>query len=730
MKYVECRRRIVLDGSLKYNKRLRTWDDIERRYVRRKGGKILVLFTNEIGQPLMRVFAESENKKMLINSLRDIYAHNVNPWRTNLHSAGECNQQHNGAAVFNDSLDGSGQPLLLENPSNEISQDQECDSGSDTDGREESDDDGDGGEENAEYSEGPDASNADVVAPMFRAFKEQYNSSALAFPPLDALQDRMVCGDNANAFRAAVAAVDKRTRMTQDPVHLMMRATLKLAMPYRKQFQKDLRQAFYNQKRVLRNRHEMYHAVKKIFDSVDHNQISCSQVKWENSTLNTLFQIWVGDLVPIDNADSESNLCNVYIENGIERSDIESSLLEGIHSELSSMGKRWMSEEVGLMNLDIFLGECVLRQGIKFGRIPNLGRADILEVMAAALDGHGILSSTPQTEFALDLMSRFPPLDGQTSSSQTEASPSKENLGKWHKFFGASLQLNTEAAVSALKEADARNTMRSFLLHHSRKVVKLPLNLFSQRTHFEHPSSHVQWNIHEMGLYYQIAHEMKSTDYSWKANKLVATILFNEAVTQLKVSDCKCKSFQQVLDRNLSMDDATSWPTRSEPLFAFSKPKTSKNPFTETEKSLVRLLVPVLGCLPDSRVKRFIEVFAFASQTMDDVYARDSELLSKNWNNEVTRIWRHNNKRPRLNSDVGDLVELASGSLTDSGLAGSETGPVMNTFSTSSLSFLEMMEAETLDFANSTFEMDEHATLGSASQQPRWPCRSLRQRTY
>ncbi|KAI8821578.1 hypothetical protein BJ741DRAFT_110138 [Chytriomyces cf. hyalinus JEL632] len=87
MKYVECRRRIVLDGSLKYNKRLRTWDDIERRYVRRKGGKILVLFTNEIGQPLMRVFAESENKKMLINSLRDIYAHNVNPWRTNLHSA-------------------------------------------------------------------------------------------------------------------------------------------------------------------------------------------------------------------------------------------------------------------------------------------------------------------------------------------------------------------------------------------------------------------------------------------------------------------------------------------------------------------------------------------------------------------------------------------------------------------------------------------------------------------
>ncbi|KAJ3247091.1 hypothetical protein HDU77_008713 [Chytriomyces hyalinus] len=282
---------------------MRTWDDVQRKYIQRKDSKILVLFTNEIGQPLKRIFAESENKKMLINSLRDIYTHNVNPWRSNANSADKCNQQPNGAAVFDDSHDGYPNDEI--NQSNEISNDQERDSGSDTDGSEESDDDSDDDGESMECSKRPEGGNRSKVAPSFHVFKEQYNAN------------QMVCGDNANAFRAAVATVDKRTRMTQDPVHLMMRATLKLAMPYCGQFQKGLKEAFYyNQRRVLRNCHEMYHAVKQIFNS-----------------------IWVGDLVPIDNADGESNLCNVYTENGIEQSDIESSLLEGIHSELSSMGK-------------------------------------------------------------------------------------------------------------------------------------------------------------------------------------------------------------------------------------------------------------------------------------------------------------------------------------------------------------------------------------------------------
>ncbi|KAE9067966.1 hypothetical protein PF006_g29886 [Phytophthora fragariae] len=199
--------------------------------------------------------------------------------------------------------------------------------------------------------------------------------------------------DNANAVRTMVASVFGGViTVKQDPFHLIDRVSAKLASkPKQKWLKKELRSALYDVDRQLRPPDEMEIEFKKVVESVDLSDVSCTEASWTGCWKYNAKLIREGDLHVPNNDYREDRAKPVRI--------VATSQLEGFHSALKKLLNRSLSVDVGMRILDVFIVRHNLRMGTKFGRNPSFGEIDFVSLAQAAILSQGVLPESPQLAF-------------------------------------------------------------------------------------------------------------------------------------------------------------------------------------------------------------------------------------------------------------------------------------------------------------------------------------------
>ncbi|KAJ3012756.1 UNVERIFIED_CONTAM: hypothetical protein HDU68_001041 [Siphonaria sp. JEL0065] len=282
METAEVRAKICVDGTCSFAKRMRVY--VTRRSIGPNGRpvvlrecRMVLVLLNEIGQVLHICFIRSENHVEIEAAFQSVYDINIKNMSVN--------------SIFDD--------LNLDEDEMEIVEDS---------------------------AEEP----VDGALPLLQGPEEVIVSSELKarlfaehtpqFPDLDSTQIGTICCDNLTSYRTPLKSVfGTRYRLTQDPRHFMQRLVTKIKLEIRREFAGQLSRAVYASARHLWERELMFRHVRDLIKATPQDQISSSQSEWENTCANCLMHIYLGDLSPISS--------NVYVENGIERSLIETSTI-------------------------------------------------------------------------------------------------------------------------------------------------------------------------------------------------------------------------------------------------------------------------------------------------------------------------------------------------------------------------------------------------------------------
>ncbi|KAE9284496.1 hypothetical protein PF001_g22352, partial [Phytophthora fragariae] len=240
----------------------------------------------------------------------------------------------------------------------------------------------------------------------------------------DSSGEMLLVSDNTNAVRTMVASVfDGVITVKQDPFHLIDRVSAKLASkPKQKWLKKELRSALYDVDRQLRPPDEMEIEFKKVVESVDLSDVSCTEASWTGCWKYNAKLIREGDLHVPNNDYREGRAKPVRI--------VATSQLEGFHSALKKLLNRSLSVDVGMRILDVFIVRHNLRMGTKFGRNPSFGEIDFVSLAQAAILSQGVLPESPQLAFVQHVLSE--PLQEPRYRS---ASPLDFAFSKWRRMF-------------------------------------------------------------------------------------------------------------------------------------------------------------------------------------------------------------------------------------------------------------------------------------------------------
>ncbi|KAI9317357.1 hypothetical protein BDR26DRAFT_927326 [Obelidium mucronatum] len=611
---IKCK--MAVDGTEKYAKRLRitlrrkSTDQFGQPVVL-KECRIILVIINEIGQVAHACFVKSENHVEIGAAFQ---------------SVNDINIKGNGNAALFGGLNLDDDDVEFE--AGEADEDEGCATFA--------------GDPANNDRQGP----PEVQIPM--DLKTELRKEQVTFPPLDSTQEITVCCDNINSYRSVLQRVfGSRVRFTQDPWHFMQRLNTKIKSEYRRNFADELSKLIYSKPRHLWEREIMFYQVRRFLETTPIEYISSTQSEWEGTCLNTLRHIFLGDLSPIAS--------NVYVENGIERSIVETSTCESFNSGLNAiLPRRTVSMRVGLRLLMIHIVEVNLEQGQRFGRIPTLNSVPFADLARAAAAINGMIPDSRQTAFALEIMNKRPPANDVWRYSPEGAT----NLSKWRDLFGL-LTPNHRPSQSAIEEATASNSQRlgfrrlfQTSMSHVGTPVILDKAVIVKLLQIEPDSADMQrnWSPEELELLRNVQEEQSVVKHSWSESLLVTAILYNHAVTQNTNGKLNLNSrCHQSIQAKLVFPRNSKPTTRENTLFSFRHPKTTKHhKFTPEEHFLVSKLFYTLSAISmKNRVREFLLLWSFASSTLDNVFCRSEATLRQHWNAKIQQRNREKNSESK-----------------------------------------------------------------------------------
>ncbi|KAE9306071.1 hypothetical protein PR003_g21329, partial [Phytophthora rubi] len=478
----------------------------------------------------------------------------------------------------------------------------------------------------------------------------------------DSSGEMFLVSDNANAVRTMVASVfDGVITVKQDPFHLIDRVSAKLASkPKQKWLKKELRSALYDVDRQLRPPDEMEIEFKKVVESVDLSDVSCTEASWTGCWKYNAKLIREGDL-HVPNSDyREGRAKPVRI--------VATSQLEGFHSALKNFLNRSLSVDVGMRILDVFIVRHNLRMGTKFGRNPSFGEIDFVSLAQAAILLQGVLPESPQLAFVQHVLSE--PLQEPRYRS---ASPLDFAFSKWRRMFETA-RVQPERLDEAL--AASRRDMKSIrelLQKHStrqndQRLRKSDFLRQLQLDEFDYEST-AGFSLPEYELLRQVRDEQVCADDTWAVCPLVTTIMFNlvaESSTNSSLT-LRRRSFATITSKLQSLpvpavNQPSNHPSSAQrrPLFSFqrSPPTTCSSPREQD------LQIELFNALRSSKhfpktKKWFRRVYGFASRICDDIHQKHDADLDRRWEAlkrasnrgselkiKIKLAWTHDCQRP------------------------------------------------------------------------------------
>jgi hypothetical protein len=328
--------------------------------------------------------------------------------------------------------------------------------------------------------------------------------------------DILVCTDNLHSHRSPILRSGKgRFKGCQDVAHLMWRSSMKLKLEHQPGFTKEFSKCVYTPRivikgerrkgRELRPKQEMLRRLTALFGKYTRADVRVPFARWLRTVIRSLGHVMKGDLESLRGT-------NKWEEGGVERTLGGTSHAEGVHMHLNKQFSRKVSYLVGLRIFEIFICRTYLDQGVKHGRIPDLGSMDIVTRMRMVLKEKDLVATSKANEYALSILDA-PPKD--TDCEWRHATDTAEIHGHWRAV------MNIEPAVPSVVRAvlqKSRRQVRSLeeLLERSIQPLKhlvgrarlLKLLNFSSEDDVSKPD----WNITEQSVLIRIRYLQRKAD--------------------------------------------------------------------------------------------------------------------------------------------------------------------------------------------------------------------------
>ncbi|ORY43517.1 hypothetical protein BCR33DRAFT_851226 [Rhizoclosmatium globosum] len=635
METAEVKHKISVDATCTFAKRMRiylkrTTTDANGHPVTLRECRMVLVLLNEIGQVLHICFVKSENHEEIGAAFKSVYDINIcnssQPAVLADLNFDEDEYEFDGIADEIDSETSLSEQGFASTSQNDVSPQHPVIL-----------DDG---------MQGP----PEVQIPS--DLREALMADVVDFPELDPTQIGIICCDNANSYRAILKDIfGDRWRVTQDPKHLMQRLNMKIKAEHRDQFSSELTKKLYSEPRHLWERSIMFYGLRKFILETPQDWISCTQSEWDNTFLNCLRHIWLGDLSPIDG--------NTFEENGITRSKIETSISESFNSLLNFiLPRRSVSIRVGLRLMLIHVVYVNLSAGERFARIPKLNRVPLHDLMRAAVTTNQLVVDSEQTTFALTLMSKRPP-----SKFMRYRPEGMSNKDVWQFKFTGVLPIASRPSQLAIESASISDSQRNGYerlfanaMTHVATSVTFDKDVILKQLQIEYDSveSQISWNAHEITLLQRVREEQLSAHATWSDSPFVTTILYNHVVSNNLNSSLQIfpRSFSAVNRKQTVRVSSLVLPDMPK-LFNFRPPKPAKAVnLTPEEEYLVTKFFEILSevSIPN-RVKEYIVLYNFAACSCDNIFSRSETHLRTLWNNKLQQRSRRTQKSMGIASD-------------------------------------------------------------------------------
>lgn len=284
-------------------------------------------------------------------------------------------------------------------------------------------------------------------------------SSVMAADKLGAERNpRFAVTDNANAVRSMVQRVCPGFNVKQDSFHVIQRVSEKVkSSNLKKKVSKQMKQCLYSVDHQLRDSADMEMLLTQLCEKVRLSDLACSEAEWRGCIQSNISQIRRGNMDIAENecCEREKAVCIV-----------STSQLKDFHSALKKLTARYVSVEVSLRILDVFIVQHNLKIGADFGRNKPFGAVDFLALSQAAIMCQGVgIAYIPQLEYALDVFS-----EQLCEPTYRNATPNDFDIGQWMRMF-TSAKADVDLLEGRLtRPREHRQTVLELLLNSSSVV--------------------------------------------------------------------------------------------------------------------------------------------------------------------------------------------------------------------------------------------------------------------
>ena len=415
----------------------------------------------------------------------------------------------------------------------------------------------------------------------------------------------------------------------QDPFHVITRFTEKIKKPqFRHWLSSELSKALYvDGAGELRQPQQMSKLLEEACANVSASDLNCSQDEWMGTLKSNIDQINRGDLFVTKNS---------YMEGDHSIKVVSTSQLESFHAKLKNLLDRNVSVTVGMRILDVCILQHNIEMGAKFRRNPPITNVNLLKVCESAILSHGVLPTSKEQEYVLNLFSA----PDVASTHHVSASLSGE-MARWQALF-LNTQVNATAVEQQLLKTSKSSRMNLKTLFGTSNRANIYAKTFFSALRIDPEYEDESFlHHHEYILLKDIrrCQRFHGDNLKWESDAFVSTVLFNISVEKVPSQHLQLrkKSFFAIAKHAAEMDRESVANVRPEAdLFAFNTKKPVKNKSVSCSPAERYLMEELFVLFYDSkwlskRKKQFVVLYDFAASICSDICPRTESFLETRW---------------------------------------------------------------------------------------------------